>query len=352
MFRYRLISSLLFVATLYFVFVTPSAWVVAQVQTQTQTPAQTGAGISGANPTAQAVTEEQLFRELNRLQGRVTIPDDKASVLIQPQGRDYRAFHETYLPWIGAIAILGMIVALAVFFLIRGRIDLERAPDTGIRITRFNAFERFSHWITAASFIVLALTGLNYVFGKRLLFPLIGPEAFAAWSQWAKYAHNVFAAPFILGLVFIVALWVRDSIPKSHDVVWLKRFGGFLSRTRAHPPAGRFNAGQKITFWAVALGGLLSAATGIMMLFPFWTLDIAGMQITQYIHSIAGVLLTAFIIAHIYIGTIGMVGGFEPMNSGEVDLAWARAHHPIWVEEDRAASRGTATIEGRSAPAE
>ena len=57
-------------------------------------------------------------------------------------------------------------------------------------------FERFVHWMTAVCFIVLALSGLNITFGKDLLLPLIGPEAFTGWSQWAKYAHNYLSFPF------------------------------------------------------------------------------------------------------------------------------------------------------------
>src|SRR3546814_4335228 len=63
-------------------------------------------GQSQSNPTAQAVTEQQLLQELNRIQGRITIPDDKAAILQQPQGRDYQSFHEDALPWIGGIAVL------------------------------------------------------------------------------------------------------------------------------------------------------------------------------------------------------------------------------------------------------
>ena len=83
---------------------------------------------SGSNPTAQAVKEQQLLQELNRIQGRITIPDSKASVLEQPQGRGYQSFHEGALPWIGGIAVLGMLVILAVFFLYRGRIRTAAPP--------------------------------------------------------------------------------------------------------------------------------------------------------------------------------------------------------------------------------
>src|SRR5690606_16053995 len=141
------------------------------------------------------VQEEALLQELNKLQGRVTIPDRKLSVLQQPQGRDYRRFHESILPWTGGILIGGMLLTLAAFYLYRGRIRLRPEDNVGRKVLRFTAFERFVHWMTAASFVVLAITGLNYFFGKRLLMPLLGPDAFSAWSQWAKYAHNFVSWP-------------------------------------------------------------------------------------------------------------------------------------------------------------
>ncbi len=67
--------------------------------------------------------------------------------------------------------------------------------------------------MTASCFIVLSLSGLNYIFGKRLLMPLIGPEAFATLAQYGKYAHIYLAWPFMLGVLFMLVLWVRDNIP-------------------------------------------------------------------------------------------------------------------------------------------
>jgi formate dehydrogenase subunit gamma len=325
-----------------------SAPVSAQ-HAQDKPPAPTTQSPSGANPTADAVKEQQLLRELNKLQGRVTIPDQKAATLEQPQGRDYQFFHELLLPSISGILVVGMLLTLAFFFLFRGRIRLEER-ESGIKILRFNAFERLTHWMTATAFIVLALTGLNYVFGKRLLFPLIGPEAFATWSQWAKFAHTTMAWPFMLGLLFMIFTWIRDNIPDRYDWRWLREFGGFLSGT--HPPARRFNAGQKLVYWSVVLFGLALSVSGILMLFPFWTLDINGMQWAQYVHAFAGAILIAIIIAHIYIGTLGMQGAYSAMGNGEVDLTWARAHHSVWVEEERA--RGEIPDRDRpvSAPAE
>jgi formate dehydrogenase subunit gamma len=305
---------------------------------------------SGANPTGSAVTEDQLFRQLDKLSGRVTIPDGKAAILEQPQGRDYRQFREGVLPWVGGIFVLGMILALGVFYFTKGRIRLEHSEESGRKILRFNAFERFTHWMTAMSFIVLAISGLNYIFGKRLLMPMIGADAFAAWSQYAKYAHNFVSWAFMLGLVFMLVVWVRDNIPDRTDISWLKEGGGFFGGT--HPPARRFNAGQKLIFWSVILGGVALSVSGVIMLFPFSAADINGMQWAQYIHATVGVILIAIMIAHIYIGSLGMEGAYDAMGSGEVDLAWARVHHRLWVEQEQARTASGPQTGARPAPAE
>src|SRR3981081_503197 len=56
------------------------------------------------NPTASSVKEQQLLQELNRIQGRVSIPDQRSGVLEQPAGRDWREFRNVTLRWIGGIA--------------------------------------------------------------------------------------------------------------------------------------------------------------------------------------------------------------------------------------------------------
>lgn len=299
-------------------------------------PARAQEAVSGSNPTAQAVSERQLLDELNKIRGRVTIPDGKAATLQQPQGRDYQGFHERALPWIGGIAILGMLVVLALFYFVRGRIRTA-AGESGVKILRFNAVERLAHWTTATAFIILAITGLNLVFGKRLLMPLIGPDAFSTWSFWAKYAHDFVAWAFMLGVLVMLVTWIWDNLPDRYDANWLKVGGGFFDKSnRTHPPAGRFNTGQKLIFWAVLLGGIALSVSGIYMLFPFSFADINGMQTAQYVHAVVGVLLVAVIIAHIYIGTLGMEGAYEAMGSGTVDLNWAKEHHSVWVAQQQA----------------
>ena len=229
---------------------------------------------------------------------------------MQPAGRQWDHFHEITLRWLGAIVILGMIVALGAAYLIMGRLRISKGRS-GRKVPRFNAFERFSHWLTAVSFVVLGLTGLNITFGKIVLLPMIGPEAFSSLSQAAKYVHNFVSASFVIGLVLIVALWIKDNIPRKVDVDWVKQGGGFIKSK--HAPSGRFNAGEKLVFWFALGAGVAVIISGYLLMFPFYVTDIAGMQIAQVVHAVIAVLFVAVIIAHIYIGTLGMEGAFEAM---------------------------------------
>jgi formate dehydrogenase subunit gamma len=285
------------------------------------------------NPTASAVKEQQLLQELNRIQGRISIPDQRAGVLEQPAGREWREFRNVTLRWIGGVAILGILAVLVIFYLIRGTVRLQ-SRRSGRVIVRFTTFERFVHWMTATCFIILAISGLNITFGRPLLLPLIGFEAFSEWSQWAKYAHNYLSFPFTIGVVLIFLMWIGGNIPNKVDIDWLKRGGGMVGHD--HPPAYRFNAGQKAIYWIVVIGGGLVAATGYELMFPFYLSGIEGMQLAQIVHSIVAVLFVAVMLAHIYIGTIGMEGAFEAMGSGTVDVNWAKEHHSLWLEEQNA----------------
>src|SRR6201987_2653830 len=67
------------------------------------------------NPTASSVKEQQLLQELNRIQGRVSIPDQRSGILEQPQGREWREFRTVILRWIGGNAVNGMLAALIIF---------------------------------------------------------------------------------------------------------------------------------------------------------------------------------------------------------------------------------------------
>jgi formate dehydrogenase subunit gamma len=288
---------------------------------------------NSVNPTASSVKESQLFQELNRISGRCSLPDQKACVIEQPAGRDWRQFHEVTLKWIGAIAILGFIAVMVIFYLVRGMVRIK-AGRSGRVIVRFNAFERFVHWMTATCFVILAISGLNITFGKELLLPLLGPNAFTGWSQTLKYLHNYVSFPFTIGVVVIMLMWIAGNIPNRVDVEWTKRGGGIVGDD--DPPSYRFNAGQKMIYWIVVLGGGAVAVSGYLLMFPFYGTGVSGMQLAQIVHGVIAVLFVAAMLGHIYIGTIGMEGAFEAMGEGTVDVNWARQHHSLWLQEEAA----------------
>ncbi|MGG5807866.1 formate dehydrogenase subunit gamma [Falsiroseomonas sp. CW058] len=299
------------------------------------------------NPVAPNATADELELQKaltgGRIAGRGTIPDTQAASLIQPAGRDWRDFHNRTLTWVGGIAVLGMVAIIAVFYFSKGRIGID-GGRSGRTIQRFNLFERAAHWMTATTFIVLALTGLNLTFGRYLLLPLIGPEAFATLAAWGKISHNYLAFPFTLGIVLLLLIWVKDNIPNKVDIAWFASGGGLLGK--GHPAAGRFNGGQKMVFWITVIGGTLVAVSGYVLIFPFWATDIAGQQLAHIVHGVVSVLMIAAMIGHIYIGSVGMEGAFDAMGSGQVDLNWAKEHHSLWVEEEMSKARQTVAPPG------
>jgi formate dehydrogenase subunit gamma len=292
---------------------------------------------NSVNPTADAVKEQQLLQQFNKIEGRGSIPDVKSYVLEHPAGREWREFRMVTLKWIGGIAILSILSLLTIFYLWRGSMRVH-AGRSGRTIQRFNVFERFVHWMTASTFVVLAITGLNITFGRSLLLPLIGPEAFSIWTELGKYAHNYLSFAFTAGIILMFLMWAARNLPTRVDVEWMKRGGGMLGG--GEPPAYKFNAGEKLIFWLAVLGGGSIAASGFVLLFPFYGTGIASMELAQIAHSVIGVLFIAAMFVHIYMGTIGMQGAFEGMATGDVDVNWAKEHHNLWYEEEMQPSAG------------
>ncbi len=298
-------------------------------------------------------SDSDSWRELRR--GRnlfVTIPGPNAGVAIQSEGEDWRSIRNGPLSLYGGWLLFGIILLLAVFFVLRGRIPIDAGPS-GKTVERFNGIERFAHWLTATTFVVLALTGLNILYGRYFLIPLLGADLFSTLTLAGKYAHNYLAFAFMLGVVLMFVLWVRHNIVNKSDIIWLIKGGGMLWKG-VHPPAKKFNMGQKIVFWVVVLGGISISVSGIALMFPFqfalfsdtvalvniFGLDLPTdltpmleMQLMQVWHATVGLLLIVVIIGHIYIGTIGMEGAFDAMGTGMVDENWAREHHNLWVAE-------------------
>ena len=338
------------------------------------------AAIAGQLGTLGGASNSDVYRALRYGSADVTVSSraPAAGVLIQDGGMWWLQFRAGPLMTYGAYLLGGTLVLLAVFCLLRGRIRID-GEKTGQTILRFSTFERFGHWLFAGSFLLLGISGLISLFGRTVLIPAFGHDVFSVLAIASKWVHNNVAWAFMIGLVLIIVNWAMHNIPNRHDLVWLAKGGGLFSKG-VHPPARKFNAGQKLIFWGCVVLGVSISASGLSLLFPFELpmfaktfvilndIGVPGwlgmapfaetlapheeMQYAQLWHAIIAFVFMAMIMAHIYLGSIGMEGAFDAMGTGEVELQWAREHHGLWVEEVEAAEADQAAKTSAATPAE
>lgn len=268
----------------------------------------------------------------------------EAGVLIQPYvqypgsrltnaGEAWRQVRNHWIIPYGGSLILIVLVAIALFYWRIGPIKVKE-PDTGRKVERFTLFERSAHWTNAIAFSVLAISGLVLAFGKFILLPLIGASLFGWLTFVLKNMHN-FAGPlFAVSLLVVIATFMRDNLPAKGDVNWMRKGGGMLGG--AEVKSGRFNAGEKITFWGgVLVLGLIAVASGLFLdkLLPGLVYERSSMQIAHMVHAVSNVAMMCMFLGHIYMGTLGTQDAYEGMKTGYVDEAWAKQHHALWLDD-------------------
>lgn len=311
--------------------------------------------ISNSLGTLGGISNSDIYRGIRYSELDVSVSNSgpAAKILVQDGGMDWLLTREGTIQAFAAYGIGGILIALGAFYFMRGRMTIEGGPS-GETIERFKAFERFGHWCLSGSFVMLAFTGLLLLFGRSVVIPLFGHEINSAIATFSIWVHNNIAWVFMASLVYIFITWVAHNIPNKLDLVWLAKGGGIVGD--AHPSARKFNAGQKIIFWMTIVLGVSVSMSGLSLLFPFempmfaktFALinSVTGlglptdlvpheeMQLAHMWHAIVATTMIVAIIAHIYIGSVGMEGAFDAMGSGHVDLEWAKQHHDLWVEEE------------------
>jgi len=263
-------------------------------------------------------------------QGYSAVTGPETGVLIQNGGENWRTLRNGPLMLYGGWFLLGVAVAIVLFYLIRGKVRLE-GGRSGLTVPRWMAVERLLHWYTAVLFLVLMVTGLTLLFGRELLIPLLGKDAFAAWAGLAKQLHNYLGPFFAAGLLLELLFWARHNIPRRVDFKWFAQGGGVVGSS--HPSAGRMNGGEKLWFWVIATVGVVMVASGLVLNFPNFEQTRGQMQLAHLVHSGSAIIMMAFALGHIYIGTIGTEGALQGMVTGRVDAEWAKQHHDLWYQD-------------------
>lgn len=292
-----------------------------------QSPATETGALSVANPGT------DLWREVRQREipasGYSQVQGTDTGVLINPYGETWRKFRMQQLLVYGGYALGGTLLFVIAFYLIRGKVPLQAGPSDK-KLPRFTVSERITHWFNAFVFLFLALSGLVMLFGRPVLLPLLGPEIFSVLASASKEGHNLFGPLFILALSLLFFHFVRRNIYQRGDLTWLLKGGGIIGKK--HVPSNFFNMGEKSWFWMLMLVGGVTAATGVVLLFPVFGLGREWMELAHAAHTITALSLLMVTIGHIYISTLGMESAIDGMTTGYCDLNWAREHHDWWAQ--------------------
>lgn len=262
-------------------------------------------------------------------EGTSQVKSVDSGILINVAGEDWRRFRMEMLMPYGAYFMAAIIGAIVLFFLVQGKTRLP-GGRSGELLLRFNLNQRTAHWFAAGIFWLLGITGLILLYGRFVLIPLLGAEGFSITASACKEMHNLIGPLFLLAVLALLVLYVKDNFFNRGDLTWMAKGGGMFG---GHVNAGRFNAGEKTWFWLVMIFGFALCITGLILDFAVFGQGREIMALSHVIHGISALLLISVSFGHIYLGTAGVEGTLEGMTTGYVDASWAKSHHDQWYDE-------------------
>jgi formate dehydrogenase subunit gamma len=197
-------------------------------------------------------------------------------------------------------------------------------------LQRYKDGDRMNHWFIAMMFVLAALSGLAFFHPSLFFFShLFGG------GPWARILHPFLGVLMALGFLgMFLRLW-KDNVVNDADREWKKHMGEMLRGNKAGmPPVGKYNYGQKLVFWTMAISLLVLLLTGLTFwrpwFAPYFAVDV--LRIAVLLHSVAAVALVAATIMHVY-AAIWVKGTVRAMTRGTVTESWAKANHALWHKE-------------------
>jgi formate dehydrogenase subunit gamma len=197
-------------------------------------------------------------------------------------------------------------------------------------IQRYSDRERMNHWVVALMFVLAGLSGLAFFHPAFFFFT----HLFGGGS-WTRILHPFMGLLMVLSFLgLFVRLWKQNVVTEA-DREWKKHAGDMLRGNKAHmPPVGKYNYGQKVVFWAMALSLLVLVVTGFMFWRPWFTpyVSIPVARVAVVLHAVSAVVLIAATIVHVY-AAIWVKGTVRAMTRGTVSEGWAKLNHPLWYKD-------------------
>ena len=197
-------------------------------------------------------------------------------------------------------------------------------------ILRYTPNERTNHWITAITFILLALSGLAMFHpAMSWLYALLGG------GQWTRILHPFIGCVMFLSfLILALRFWHHNYLEKS-DVQWMRQIGDVLNNREEKLPAiGKVQRGPEAAVLHHGCVPLLLLASGIVIwrrYFSFY-FPIEIIRLAALVHAAAAFVLIVGIVVHIY-AALWIKGSIGAMTRGTVTYGWAKKHHPRWFKE-------------------
>lgn len=195
-------------------------------------------------------------------------------------------------------------------------------------LQRYTASERANHWVVGISFILLALSGL--AFFHPAFFPLA--QLFGG-GVWARILHPFLGVLMLLSFLGLFFRFKHLNRMTPADKEWLNRIGEMADGNDHNmPEQGKYNGGQKMMFWALAVCTLLLAVSGIVLWRAYFSFPVELVRFGAVIHAAAAAVMIALIFVHVY-AAIWVKGTIRAMWYGTVTRAWAKQHHRAWYRQ-------------------
>src|SRR6266700_8178490 len=143
---------------------------------------------------------------------------------------------------------------------------MENPMDTTRYLQRYSDADRMNHWALVVLFFCAALSGLS-MFHPSLFFL----STLFGGGPWTRILHPFAGLLVFLSFGGMYVRLARDNLWSADDSAWLGRARAlFAGHTEQMPPAGRYNAGQKLIFWWMSLSVLILVVTGILFWRPYF----------------------------------------------------------------------------------
>jgi formate dehydrogenase subunit gamma len=218
--------------------------------------------------------------------------------------------------------------------------DVEPGDDVHsgdpVTVGRYTASARITHWITATSLVLLALSGLS-LFHPSLFFL----TALFGGGQWTRAIHPWIGVVLFFSFSRLFIRFWRANLWRRVDITWLARLRYVLAGEEDRlPEVGKYNAGQKVVFWGMSLLIIILIVTGLVIWDQYFSqyTTIDQKRLAVLIHAAAAVTMICIWIVHVY-AAIWVRGTFGAMTRGRVTGGWAWRHHRKWLRELVGASK-------------